>query len=271
MKKNVVLLVLSVFLLSSCQPNKQKIVAEFLDAGNSFDKEKTSQLLADDFYYYAKDTFNRAEYLARMESFFNPLEYKSTILNIQDLDSIVKTEERVVNIMDSLLEVTPKIIQRRTYRFTDGKLKSITVDSALNYEEYMKSLEEKSTPFEFYVEDHYDVQNQGDSELYMNMKKYLTEYAALPVSEKKNYRSYANLQGTYVSKNNALYKKLIFRGKKTVTIVDAIFGFPFATSYELDENYIRVRTDQSDLLFEIKDNKTLVGEGWAAGTYVKSN
>jgi hypothetical protein len=67
------------------------------------------------------------------------------------------------------------------------------------------------------------------------------------------------------------YRKLIFRGKRTVTIVDAIFGFSLASSYELDEINIRIRTDKSDLLFEIKDSQTLIGEGFARGTFRKSN
>lgn len=56
-----------------------------------------------------------------------------------------------------------------------------------------------------------------------------------------------------------------------MTIVDAIFGFSLASSYELDENIIRIRTDKSDLLFEIKDSQTLIGEGFARGTFRKSN
>lgn len=43
----------------------------------------------------------------------------------------------------------------------------------------------------------------------------------------------------------------------------------FPTSYERDENFIRIKTDKSDLLFEIKDEKTLVGEGFAEGSFVK--
>ena len=88
---------------------------------------------------------------------------------------------------------------------------------------------------------------------------------------KKEYRHYAHLQGTYVSKDCAFYRKLIFRGKKTVTIVDVIFGMSFASGYELDEDIIRVKTDKSDLLFEIKDSQTLIGEGFAKGTFRKIN
>jgi hypothetical protein len=43
----------------------------------------------------------------------------------------------------------------------------------------------------------------------------------------------------------------------------------FPTSYDLDGKLIRLKTDKSDLLFTIKDDKTLVGEGFAEGVYKK--
>lgn len=77
------------------------------------------------------------------------------------------------------------------------------------------------------------------------------------------------LQGTYISNDNAFYRALTFRGKSTVVIKDAIFGMTFSTSYERDENFIRIKTDKSDLLLEIVDGNTLVGEGFAEGNYIK--
>ena len=68
-----------------------------------------------------------------------------------------------------------------------------------------------------------------------------------------------------------IYKALKFKGKRTVTIIDALWGFPFATSYELDEDLIKIKTDRSDLLFEIKDSQTLIGEGFAEGTFIKTD
>ena len=155
-----------------------------------------------------------------------------------------------------------------TYRFFNDKLISITVDST-NYEEYVKSYNEKCNPFVFYIKDKYGKEDWN--EIAPNLKKYLSEYTVLSVSEKKQYETYAYLQGTYVSKDCVFYKKLIFRGKRTVTIIDAIFGFPFSTSYELDEDIVRIRTDKSDLLFDIKDSQTLIGEGFANGTFIKVN
>ena len=67
------------------------------------------------------------------------------------------------------------------------------------------------------------------------------------------------------------YRKLIFKGRTTVVVVDAIFGISFPTSYILDGDFIRIQTDKSDLLLEIKDANMLLGEGWAVGTFNKVN
>lgn len=244
------------------------MVEDLIEAKNCFEKEKVNQFLSDNFMFYGTDTLNKEEYLATIDT-LKAFECQSSILQIHDSDSIVKTEERVRSIVDSLLEVTPAIIQKKTYKFADNKLVSITVDSTMNYEDYTKSLNEKYTSFAFYVKDQYDIDDEN--EITVNIKKYLSEFAGLPASDRKQYKTYAHLQGTYVSRDCAFYRKLIFRGKRTVTIVDAIFGFSFTSGYELDEDIIRIRTDKSDLLFEIKDSKTLIGDGFAKGTFRKSD
>lgn len=76
-------------------------------------------------------------------------------------------------------------------------------------------------------------------------------------------------EGRYVSQSNKFYHSITFKGESTVTIEDGIWGMSFATSYEKDGVYVRVRTDQSDLLFAVISSDTLVGEGFAKGIYVK--
>lgn len=267
MLKNV-LIFLCVILLSSCNQSKWGMVKDFNDATNSYDKKDISTFLVDSFKYCGEDTLNKEEYLARIDS-LKTIEYFSTLLKCQEINGIVKTEEKVSSIIDSLLEVKPNIIQRKTYSFLNNKLVSITVDSTLNYDEHMNALNERTGAFSFFLKDQYDIEDE--EEFTNNLKKYITEYTSLPASERRTYRTYANLQGTYVSKNCTIYRKLVFRGKKTATIIDAIFGFHFTSSYEIDENYVRIKTDKSDLLFEIKDSKTLIGEGFAKGTFTKSN
>lgn len=267
MKKYITLFFYAILLLS-CNQSKWGMVNDFIDATNNYDKEATIKLLADSFEYYGKDTLSKADFLARFDS-LKAIEVTSIILKSHEMDSIIKTEEKTISIIDSLLEVKPDLIQMKSYRFSNNKLESITVDSTLNYEEYTNSYKEKMGALSFYIRDQYDIENE--KEITQNINKYLTEYRALPASERRIYKTYANLQGTYTSKNCAYYRKLIFRGKKTATIIDAIFGFSFNSNYEIDENYVKIKTDKSDLLFEIKDSRTLIGEGFAKGTFTKNN
>jgi len=76
--------------------------------------------------------------------------------------------------------------------------------------------------------------------------------------------------GTYVNTKSGLYKKFEFKGETSCIVTDGIFGMPFASGYERDGNIIRIRTDKSDLMLTIKDDKTLIGEGFAEGTYIKN-
>lgn len=265
MKKTIGTLLLGATLLTSCQPNKQDSVKDLLSATNNFDKQKIGNLLADDFVFTDPNgtKSNKQDYINKLDTLEN-FETRQSVVSIQDLDSVLKTQERTVNILDSVLEITPKMVQYKTYKVKDGKISSISLDSIANLDEYNKSLTDKIMPFGFWVEDTHDVEL---SEVMQNLKKYLTEYQQLSVSDKKKFGTYSRLQGTYISKDNPFYRKLVFKGKTTVTIIDAIFGFPFTSSYVLDENYIRIRTDKSDLLLEVKNNNTLVGEGFASGTF----
>lgn len=270
MKKLLTVIATATIFLTACTHNKQDTVDDFLSASNKFDKEKVSQLLADNFFSVDKDgnKTDKTAFLNQLDTLKN-LELTSTIVSVQDLDSIIKTEERSVSILDSLLEVTPKLFQRKTYKVKEGKIVSMVVDTTLNYDDYKKSFNEKLYPFSFWVEDTHDVEEQ--KQILQNLKKYLTEYSQISVADKKKYRTYSRLQGTYISKDNPFYRKIVFKGKTTVVIVDAIFGFQFPSSYVLDEGYIRIRTDKSDLLLQITDNNTLTGEGFAAGTFTKVN
>lgn len=267
--KRFVLFFVCATLLSSCHQSKSDIVKDYFEAINSYDTEKLNQLLTDNFMYCGNDTINKTGFISNMDYTKN-IGQKIIILKMQDLDSVVKTEEKITTFVDSLLEVKPNIIRKRTYIFSDCKIKSIILDTALYYDEYVKAFNEKIVPLNFYVLNQYNIKND-DKAFVENIKKYVTEYVSLPASERKKYSSYAYLQGTYESDDCVFYKKLIFKGKRTVTIIDGLFGLPFATSYEIDENLIKIKTDKSDLLFEMQDEKTLIGEGFAKGTFKKTN
>lgn len=86
-------------------------------------------------------------------------------------------------------------------------------------------------------------------------------------TSKEPRQSEISLSGTWVSEDNPIYPVLEFKGKSTVVITALLF--PVATSYERDEEFIRVKCDQSDLLFEIVSNDSLIGSGFATGTWIR--
>ena len=75
------------------------------------------------------------------------------------------------------------------------------------------------------------------------------------------------LEGEYKNQGNGIYSALEFKGKATVVIKS--MGKSFPSGYVQDGNLIRVKTDKTDLLFTVKDSKTLAGDGFAEGVYKK--
>ncbi len=73
------------------------------------------------------------------------------------------------------------------------------------------------------------------------------------------------ISGKYYCANECIYSTFEFKGKSTVIIQDV-----FVSSYVIDGNYIRIKTDKSDLLLRIQDENTLLGEGFATGIFRKN-
>ncbi|MBL3656696.1 hypothetical protein [Fulvivirga sediminis] len=257
---------LMILCFGSCKPPKEDRVQSFVSALNNLELLKAQNMMSDRFIYTDSNgkKFSKTEYLELIDSLMS-LNTSYNINSIHYEDSVVKTKEKVTNLLDSILEVNPKIIQCVTYTLDEDRISKITMDSLINKNEYEESLNSNYIPFEFWVDDNYNV--SGSSEIFKSLKKYLAEYSSMPPVERKNYRSYAYLQGTYISNDNRFYKKLEFKGRTTVVVIDAIFGLKYPTSYVLDNDFIRIQTDKSDLLLEIKDSNTLLGEGYAKGTY----
>lgn len=62
-------------------------------------------------------------------------------------------------------------------------------------------------------------------------------------------------------------EELDFKGKSTVVL--KMKNGPIVTSYVVDKDYIRIKGSGADILFKVKDNKTLRGEGMFLGEYHK--
>ena len=84
------------------------------------------------------------------------------------------------------------------------------------------------------------------------------------INEEKN----ARLSGKYFC-DDCFYKSLEFRGESSVILLRSISDFQFIESYVKDGKFIRIKTDDQDLLLEIIDAHTLKGEGYGSGTYIK--
>ena len=64
-----------------------------------------------------------------------------------------------------------------------------------------------------------------------------------------------------------IIEEIDFKGNSTVEL--KMSNGPYVTSYVTDKGYIRVKGTGSEILFKIKDNRTLSGEGIAQGLYYK--
>lgn len=256
------------FLVISCNPSKEKILHNFRVATNQFDKQIVQEFLDENFYYYesGKISLSKSEFLNTQDS-LSKLENWTKIISFQDLDSVIITKEEISNIIDSVLDINPKINLITSYRFHKGKIASISVDSVINYPDFIISRNIKMVPFLYYVKDQHDIRDEN--EIFKNIKKYLNEFNTLPASDKKRYKTISYLQGTFIS-DDKIFPKIEFKGKRTA-IVYVMGYWPLTTSYEVDEEYIKIKGDSGDLLLRVEGSNLLVGEGLASGTYKKVN
>ncbi|HNW69648.1 MAG TPA: hypothetical protein PKI01_04545 [Bacteroidales bacterium] len=276
MKKliNISLAIFLILFCISCQPNKKGIIKDLLSSVNEFNKEEIAKVLDDNFTYVDKDgkSLNKNDYLKKIDSLKN-YGYQEKIIEMQDFDSIVKTEEEITNIIDSILQVSPKEIQKKTYKFIDKKLKSIVVDTSLNYDKYQEAFDEKLSPFMYYVDDKYDLHDL--SELSKDINKYLFEYSALPEPEKNLCKKYSKVQGTYVFDESVphgvlcgLFLEFSFKKRHCNFIY---FGLKMGGKYEVEDDYVYIEAggELGNLTLKIIDRNTLKGESWACGTFRK--
>ena len=253
--------------IASCQTPKTEIANTFLNSINQKNKIKIAELLDDNFIYIKAngDSINKTEYLNNLDSAFNletRIKYKELML---ENDNYVTYYNTYTNIIDSLLEIEPKISKKERYYIEKDKIITIITDSIENQKEYQSQIEEQLLGFSLYL----DEEDPGNRSFIIDIKNSLSNYASLTPNKRSSYITVYNLLGRYYCKTG-FYRKLIFKGRTTVVIIDSFFGMQYPTSYVIDGKYIRIRTDKSDLILRIKDSNTLIGEGWAKGVYRKS-
>lgn len=264
--KKVILFLSTALVLISCNPSNDEVVKNYVEATNIYNSQKISEILSEDFK--TKNGKTKKQFLNQLDT-LKYLEQKHKILSIKDNDSVVVTIEQETHIFDSLLNIKPIKEIQRTYTIDNGLVKTVSTDSILNDSAYNKVYNEKMFLLSAFATIELGFNPNDENSFFENLRDYLERFSKLTESEKSDYLTYANLQGRYKTNDRGFYKKFIFEGKSTVTVIDAFFGMPFTTSYVLDGKLIRIKTDKSDLLLKIKNENTLIGQGFANGTFYK--
>lgn len=76
-----------------------------------------------------------------------------------------------------------------------------------------------------------------------------------------------NLKGKWVSNDNMLVPNIEFKGKSTA-MVTCLF-IPIGCDYVRDSECIRIKVENTYLLFEVVSEDTIVGSGLADGTWTR--
>lgn len=208
--------------------------------------------------------------LITLDNFCNQLEqmyslgFVDTISSIYRNDSLIKVSVNSSNKFIKYLKTSP-IQLDMNFIVYNKKIQRISSDTANGTKKVIKELDDKTERFGEWFMVRYPSEFKSMTDFFSMPEKYLKEYSLLSEKEIEHFLI-SNLTGEYICKKG-LYNKLVFKGKSTVVVYG--MGIPYPTSYIVDEKYIRIKTDKSDLLLRIKDSKTLIGEGFAKGTFKK--
>lgn len=67
---------------------------------------------------------------------------------------------------------------------------------------------------------------------------------------------------------NCIYKQLEFKNNNKV-IITISEGLEFSTTYEMDNEEVRIKDDKLDIVLKMRDENTLIGAGFWKGIYKK--
>lgn len=75
--------------------------------------------------------------------------------------------------------------------------------------------------------------------------------------------------GTFSSSEDVQYKTFNFKSKDSVTVSDAYNDSVFTSKYVIDGDMIKLYNQQNTIMLLIRDEQTLIGEGFTRGTFIK--
>ncbi|MGN7989873.1 SH3 domain-containing protein [Pedobacter sp. 22226] len=77
------------------------------------------------------------------------------------------------------------------------------------------------------------------------------------------------VSGTFASTEDIQYKTFNFKSKDSVTVADAYKDSIFTSKYVIDGDMIKLYDQQNTIMLLIRDDHTLIGEGFTRGTFTK--
>jgi len=77
------------------------------------------------------------------------------------------------------------------------------------------------------------------------------------------------VSGTFSSNEDIQYKNFNFKSKDSVTVTDAYTDSVFTSKYVIDGEMIKLYDQQNTIMLLIRDENTLIGEGFTRGTFTK--
>ncbi|WP_316823705.1 SH3 domain-containing protein [Pedobacter miscanthi] len=77
------------------------------------------------------------------------------------------------------------------------------------------------------------------------------------------------VSGTFASTEDIQYKTFNFKSKDSVTVTDGYKDSIFTSKYVIDGDMIKLYDQQNTIMLLIRDDHTLIGEGFTRGTFMK--
>lgn len=77
------------------------------------------------------------------------------------------------------------------------------------------------------------------------------------------------VSGTFSSNEDIQYKTFNFKSKDSVLVTDAYKDSVFTSKYVIEGEMIKLYDQQNTIMLLIRDDKTLIGEGFTRGTFAK--
>lgn len=77
------------------------------------------------------------------------------------------------------------------------------------------------------------------------------------------------ISGQFATTEDVQYQSFDFKSKDLVTVTDIYTGSSFSSKYVIEGDMIKLYDQQNSILLLIRDDNTLIGEGFTRGTFTK--